>query len=597
MLATCREIVRLEAADDLSFAIALLQQLKALSTSSVDAQSVLELELVVKLQSDDLAAAFPIFQTLANDACQLRKTSENPTDSSSKSDTTCCGALLLHTAGRCSSILRLRDAIVTVISQSWFLKLPADAWSEFFTALGTQPAVVESVLELFLQSILKQPTCWGHDTISNVLLAGNVWVTTWASNDEAASQHDSLCDPNFWMWTVLRRLHQELTKRVEKNASAPSDGVLLEQYSAIFSSLGQCLLRLVAHHKKDEKPVSLGSQHQPSSTATIASVGSTEKTVEFLQVIRGFVGLAFGEQHSGLLLQLRLAILQMCHMAVVDMDSEGGVKQLTAAILKLCPKAVFAETMYFQRNFQFCNKLQRFTMCPNLRAQISPTTSADDDTWTLSLAEMNLSVVLFLVSGCLTEQFDAVVDALSSQKMLLENRVTELFIAWMVMSAHSLPPRVKDSALATYAENASFDQQGNVVRFIAASVNTLRERALRQKWCRYAQKLLHGGQGYSSSNTQKLELVVKEGFSSEPEIQQCIQSIAVSAFNDGVGYSRETYFIEAEQSMSVAMSLLAPLPASELKQAIAAGYETILRLLQRSSASCSGLPCTSATVA
>ena len=595
MLATCGEIVRLERADDLSFAITLLEQLKILSTSSTDVQSVLGLELVVKLQSDDLVAAFSIFQTLANDACQRSETSEAITAVSSKSATS-CGALLLHAAGRCSSISHLRDAIVTIISQTWFLELPADTWSEFFTALGTQPTVVESVLRLFLQSLLTETTSWGNATISTMLVASNVWATTWSRHDEVAFQHDSLCDPNFWVWAVLRRLHLELTKRIGKNASSHNAaGVLHEQYSAIFSSLGQCLLLLVAQNKK-ETPVPLATEHQPSPIDATACVGLPERGIGFLHVIRDFVGLALGE-HSDLLLQLRLAILQMCHMTILEMDREGGVKQLTAAISKLCPQAVFAETMYFQRNFQFCNKLQRFTMCPNLRAQMLPTNSADADALTLSLAEMNLSVILFLVSGCLTEQFDAVVDALSSQKMLLENCVTELFIAWMVMSAHSMPPQVKDCALAMYAENASFDQQGNVIRFIAASVNTLRERALRQKWCRYALKLLHGRQGNSSKNTQKLELVVKEGFSSEPEIQECIQSIAVSAFNDGVGYSRETYFMEAEQSMSVAVSLLAPLPASELKQAVAAGYETILRLLQRSSASCSGSACTSASIA
>ena len=315
---------------------------------------------------------------------------------------------------------------------------------------------------------------------------------------------------------------------------------------------------------------------------------------EALLTVRRFLVLAV-DDHSPSGIQLRFLLLRyyLAALMIARVENNNNVgKSLTRTMGSLDAQAVLMEMDYFRSNFTFSNHQQQYVVSESVhvaqdeQAYLAFARSGAD--WGLSNAEWNAATLLFLVSGCVAGKHPAVCEVLCGESSVVDKDVAEMFLNWVTTSAHAIPSSVKDAALHAFIQSTDPSQLAVVIQYTATTVNALRERSLRRKWCRDALGRVRahrngaanlGGGGGGGGRGGGPNRSITDG-----DIQKCIVSIAVTSFNDGVGLGRESLLIEAESCMSVAVSLLAPLPPSELKRSISKGYELILRLLQESKA-------------
>ena len=514
--------------------------------------------------------------------------------------------LMLHAAGRCVRDATCRDAVLNLISSDHFVALGASSWDEFFRACGNSDskcAVLEGLLQRWQKVAIPLSffpvvlTCC--ESLSHAWAAAQTW-TKHSGADGTAEPH-LLC-PRFWLWPVLNSLRcwlcpepptqqqaqqqqqQQPDQEQQQQARPPPprqqpDAQLdpyREQFQRMYVVLGESVVALLPGALVAFGSSAADTDGEPATAAATANDDSV------LHTARRFLVLAISECPS-VHLRVRFPLLHFYHASVESAVRARFSKGLTGAMTKLDPAAVFAECQYFLSNFQFSNDQQRYNISANV---VWPPQSGFDrahPAWSVSPAEMSSAQLFFLACGCIIGKHQPVIHALAAgNSWQVEPDVVELFLAWVNMGAVAVSASVKDAALDAFAGAADQQEQDTVVRFVAATVSTLRERSLRQKWTSHVLSVLQAQGG--ADRGHHLQLVSTTTKSLFPAVQECVCSLAVSSFNDGVGFSRESQLIDAEKSMSVAVSLLALLPASALKQSVSKGYETILRMLHQSKA-------------
>lgn len=194
-----------------------------------------------------------------------------------------------------------------------------------------------------------------------------------------------------------------------------------------------------------------------------------------------------------------------------------------------------------------------------------------------SIPEM-CSVAFFrCICGSICNDFGAVEATLNHAPVASCVELTELFLSWTILGGTFVPSYLKDVALNIYEEQISDKGIKLFINIVAATVATIPEKIMRRKWCfniLTRLKQLDGKYKQTIGNDNA-------SGSGESTVQNSIVSLAICAFNDGVGFARSLEFSAAENSIAMALQLLSQQQSSNLKKQMTSAYSMVLSMLQQ----------------
>jgi len=477
---------------------------------------------------------------------------------------------VLYAAAACQRLQsQQQEKLLALAANHCFGKSSLQAWEAFF---ASSPLICDDSL----RSCITQWIESGPDQNQLVVIlmacckVAKRWLKTTPWLTKSTPIAFLLQTP--WLWKAIEHLRSLM---LSKQPNAPnqghseSDETLLDITFARVFEVGIAVLSNVQSSILNTSCSDPSNQEHSTESAVLA----------FKEAARSLLRSRLGPVVEAEL-RLRIQLLHLYHHSVLGNATIGKLEQLTDILKRLGLRDLVNETIFFQQSFEFRNDDQCFVLSSEIEIRDSKLRHRLPQ---VSVSEMTSALVVHFMSACLGGQFEAVLSALRSSVVQICTQAARQFVAWLTSSNCITPCVIKDEALEWYC-NAQTDPAdvGDTIHLVAAMINKIRERTIRQKWCA---KVLHlVNQGRSPADTSMLQLTNTANHTTVfHDNQRSLFSIATTAFNDGVGYSREMLLVQAEKSISTAVSLMSAFPPSPLKSSISRGYEHILRMIQNCS--------------
>lgn len=486
-----------------------------------------------------------------------------------------------------------------------------NAWQYFFKQLP-QPKMSDIIQKfLQLQDIKSVPKSF----FPILLHACDLMVTGWVTKIPCANSSEGkqmFVQTVNWFFDTLETLRTWIRDNyVEANSSSnpvQSDvDAQVNTYANIYENLGKYLQRIwkMLFPCSTEAVTKLNAMASSISSASkakgnISSSREQNYLLEPVLLIRRYITLGTGQQLE-MQIKLRIILLHYYHRIARSLSTQ----QLASMMKFLDSKAIMEETQFLLDIFEFSNPsqsyilstvhLHKIKMQQINRAKYQSTSSIGNSSCDVtsdstvvfeniafSIPEM-CSVAFFrCICGSVCNDFGAVEATLNHAPVASCVELIELFLSWTILGGTFVPSYLKDVALNIYEEQISDKDIKLFINIAAATVATIPEKIMRRKWCF---NILTRLKQLDEKYKQTLEIYEhgndNTSGSGESTVQNSIVSLAICAFNDGVGFARSLEFSAAENSIAMALQLLSQQQSSKLKKQMTSAYSMVLSMLQQ----------------